>query len=447
MIITQTTGPQSGSLFPIGNSTITYEVTLVCNGQTIVETCSFNVKIEAVDVEIEVSINCPADINSVTSNQSGTIITFDQPTVTTNCANETITIAQTSGPSSGSIFPIGNSTITFDIILGCDGEMSLQNCSFAVNVVFEEEEDEECTETLTGFTLLGQFEDASYFISNNSETWTTASDIAAANGGSLASYSDATENEFVRSRIGNNIVFIGLFQAANGVLGWDSGEAFTFDFVENAPNDQASFGNMNFWSGGWSFDSEFVERRFIVEVACGPATPTLSVACPENQTVLAEDMNGIVLTYTDPLATTTCPEGSILNSQIEGPASGSLFEVGSTTTISYEIVDACNNVENCTFTVTINGPSVGSCPTEIDGFTMLGEFEGHKYFSSNESATWEKAAEVANEHGGYLVSINDANENEFIRQNISEISYIGLNDAINEGHWNGIQESHLDLVF
>ena len=426
--ITQTNGPESGTLFPVGTSAVSYDITLVCNEETYTENCNFNVAIEP--GELEFSVACPSDIVTLTNSLDGIAVAFGEPTYSTNCDPENITIAQTAGPSSSGIFPVGSTTVTYEVILVCNGQSYLESCSFEVNVELEEEE---CVEAIDGFKLLGQYENHNYFISESVATWTEASNIASMNGGALVSITDANENEFIRPLLENNIVFIGLFQNEDGTFGWDSEEPFSYDFIETPANVGDTFGNMNFWSGGWSFDSEYVERLFVMEISCGPTPPAMDVTCPLNQTIVAESLDSINVTWEDPLVSSTCPVGTILNLQVQGPISGSLFAVGTTTTISYEIADACNNVETCSFLITIDSPSTSGCVDVIDGLTLLGDFEGHKYFRSNEAASWLDAAEFAAEKGGYLVAINDANENEFIRQNISEIAFIGLNDFENEG--------------
>ena len=67
------------------------------------------------------------------------------------------------------------------------------------------------------------------------------------------------------------------------------------------------------------------------------------------------------------------------------------------------------------------------------GFTLLGEYNGHKYFISNENAKPVDAQLVAAQNGGYLAVINDQTENDFLQHNISELAYIGLTDVQVEG--------------
>ncbi len=424
--VIQVSGLPNGSNWPVGQTVeVQYEVTDVCGNSN---SCNFNVVIE--ENPLVFDLTCMDDITLTTLDPNGHIVDIDMSFVTTNCDEENVIISQATGPESGTLFPIGNSLVTYEVSLNCNGQTYTQTCNINVNV---ELEFVECTEEINGFKLLGQFNNHNYFIAENPTTWATASTIANTNGGTLLSVNSADENEFVRTLLENNIVFIGLFENESGNYVWDSGEPFTYNFIETPATEEANFANMNFWSGGWSFDSEYVERLFVMEITCGDPAPSLSINCSESQNITSENIDSIIVTWNAPIANSTCTEGEVLIEQVEGPISGSWFEVGTTTTITYKIEDACNNVEICSFTIAVSGPPSTSCPENVDGLTLLGEYEGHKYFLSNESATWLEAAEFALENGGYLVSINDEQENEFIRQNISEITLIGLNDFENEG--------------
>ena len=75
------------------------------------------------------------------------------------------------------------------------------------------------------------------------------------------------------------------------------------------------------------------------------------------------------------------------------------------------------------------------CPTDIAGYTALGEFDGSKYFISDNTSKWSAAQIAAQANGGYLASITSQEENDFVLANINEIVFIGLNDAQSEGNF------------
>ncbi|NUM54376.1 MAG: HYR domain-containing protein [Candidatus Hydrogenedentes bacterium] len=98
-----TTDFESGSSFPIGTTTVTATATDV-TGNT--STCNFTVTVR--DTEAPV-LECPADI--VTLNDvgvAGAVVEFVPPILTDNCAG----VMVVSDPPSGSLFPIGTTTVT-----------------------------------------------------------------------------------------------------------------------------------------------------------------------------------------------------------------------------------------------------------------------------------------------------------------------------------------------
>jgi len=79
--------------------------------------------------------------------------------------------------------------------------------------------------------------------------------------------------------------------------------------------------------------------------------PTIS--CPASQTVPPTSLAGAVVTYTEPVGTDNCSGAT--TTRTAGPASGSTFPIG-TTTVTYQVTDACGNTASCSFTVTVTDP-------------------------------------------------------------------------------------------
>ncbi|MEN0051262.1 MAG: acetylxylan esterase, partial [Bacteroidota bacterium] len=126
--ITQTQGLSSGSFFPIGTHIIEYEIK---NGCGISQICSF--EIEIVKEEI-LEVECPDDIFLSTTAEEK-LVEWEWPKiVANNCERGGIQIAQIRGLSSGSRFPVGISTIEFEITNKCG---LLQTCSF--DIIIEQE--------------------------------------------------------------------------------------------------------------------------------------------------------------------------------------------------------------------------------------------------------------------------------------------------------------------
>jgi len=383
----------------------------------------------------------------------------------------------------------------------------------------------QCPNSLSGYTVLGEFGNSKYFISNASAKWNTAASNAAANGGYLASITSQAENDFILNNI-NSIVFIGFNdKQTEGAFQWDNGETVSLNKFADSNSGDRDYGKMNNWNGNWGVDNEFVSRKYIVEIpcsgggsginitscpsdinltiphggnysttvnwnlptattdcaqggltitqvegdppssnfsvtnssgkiqvyeitdACGnskfcifdvtlsPAPP--EVTCPADITVTATSSAGAVVSFTPPSVVTFCSAGNFELNQ--GLPSGSLFPIG-TTQINYGSflsgpVGFCQVMANCNFSVTVNPQNGGGgCPGNISGFTTLGEYGDSKYYLSNSNAQPAAAQSTANSNGGYLAVISSAGENDFIQQNINNMSYIGLNDVASEGN-------------
>ena len=91
----------------------------------------------------------------------------------------------------------------------------------------------------------------------------------------------------------------------------------------------------------------------------------LILTCPPNLTITAAiGATDAEANWIEPNASSTCPMGTSTITQTTGPINGSILPIG-VTTISYEGMDNCNNIETCSFTVTIldGGTNTGYCNT------------------------------------------------------------------------------------
>ncbi|NET31229.1 MAG: HYR domain-containing protein [Cyanothece sp. SIO1E1] len=120
-----TATPPSGSFFPVGTTTVEVEGSDGCDGTS---TCSFTVTIN--DTEAPTIKFCPlpnVNLNN-TNDRCGAIIAFG-PTPEDNCPGASI--EQTEGLASGSLFPIGSTTVVF---VATDAASLTTECRFTVNV-------------------------------------------------------------------------------------------------------------------------------------------------------------------------------------------------------------------------------------------------------------------------------------------------------------------------
>ena len=112
-------GLPSGSTFPVGTTINTYN-----QGDTLF--CSFSITV--VDAELP-EISCPEDIIKSYDDGICQSVTFEQPTATDNCG--VISLVQTAGLSSGSVFPIGTNLVTFE---ATDAAGNASSCTFTITI-------------------------------------------------------------------------------------------------------------------------------------------------------------------------------------------------------------------------------------------------------------------------------------------------------------------------
>ena len=120
----QTAGMASGSTFPVGTTTNTFKVTDAAGNTA---SCSFTVTVTDAEEPI---ITCPADI-AVDNDLGvcGAFVTFNAPAVDDNCS--VASTIQTTGMASGSTFPVGTTTNTFQVT---DASGNSAECSFTVTI-------------------------------------------------------------------------------------------------------------------------------------------------------------------------------------------------------------------------------------------------------------------------------------------------------------------------
>lgn len=116
-------GVPSGSVFPVGNTTLTYSAT-DAHGNTGQATQLVTVIDNTPPV-----ISCPANITLEPTCPSGAIATYTTPTATDNCAVQSVN--RTAGGASGTVFPIGTTTVTYT---ATDIYGNSASCSFTVTV-------------------------------------------------------------------------------------------------------------------------------------------------------------------------------------------------------------------------------------------------------------------------------------------------------------------------
>ncbi|TBW25792.1 HYR domain-containing protein, partial [Gramella sp. KN1008] len=119
-----TEGLDSGSEFPVGETTVTYTVT-----DTSGNTASSSFTVTVIDNEAP-AISCPENIEMTVENgTTSVVIEYAAITTTDNC--EGTTVALTEGLASGEEFPIGTTTVTYT---ATDAAGNSTSCTFTVTI-------------------------------------------------------------------------------------------------------------------------------------------------------------------------------------------------------------------------------------------------------------------------------------------------------------------------
>jgi len=138
----QTAGLPSGSTFPVGTTTNTFEVTDTSGNKT---SCSFMVTVN--DVEDPV-ISCPSSQTLEPTCPSGAVATWTPPVGTDNCPGAVTT---RSGPAPGSVFPIGMTTTVAYTVNDAHGHSA--SCNFTVTVKTVNQTIEDLKTSITNSSL------------------------------------------------------------------------------------------------------------------------------------------------------------------------------------------------------------------------------------------------------------------------------------------------------
>jgi hypothetical protein len=295
---TRTAGLSSGSSFPRGVNTVTYQVTDL-GGQT--AQCSFTISV--LDT-ISPTISCPGNITTnVSSGSCGQNVSYITPTRADNCFGSTL--ARIAGPSSGSNFPAGVTPVTYRVT---DASGNTSQCTFSVTVV------ENVAPTIT--------------CPSNVVTGTNAG--CTATGVSLGT----------------------------PVTGDNCGVA---SVTNNAPAALPLGPTSVTWTVADGNGNTATCAQSVIIIDNTP--PTL--ACPANISVNATAGTcGKAVTYVAPVGTDNC--SGVTTARTAGLASGSTFPVG-VSAVTYTATDAAGNSTSCSFTVTVvdNIPPALACPSNI----------------------------------------------------------------------------------
>lgn len=441
--VIQTAGLPSGSIFTVGPHTIGYEATDTCNNFHL---CSFPIMVTS-ETPSEITMQCPDDIIvAAPAGEDRAIVTWDDATATTTCLSSDLNIKQVGGQYAGATFVIGGHTIGYQATDLCG---NISTCSFLVTV---QNAAGTCPNSILAFTKIGEEDGHGYYLSHNPMTWQQAKTLATSSGGYIASVNSQEENDYIQENI-PEMAFIGLNDiGTEGDLVWDNGDELDFTNYNdictwcNENDDDNDYTVMTPWDGTWVFEGVWTQRKFVLEMNCD-APSQITLNCPNDINITTMTSEGVA-SWDLPVATTTCmTSDDVTLTQLSGLPSGSLFSVG-TTTVTYQATDECSNTVSCNFDITIQA-STASCGP-IDDFDLLGTYNGHGYYLSDDNERWEVAKLLAEDNGGYLATMNDSTENEFLRSVLGQnMAFIGFNDAAVEEdfEWANQDASSIDFSY
>jgi len=428
--ISQTSGPENFSKLTPGEYIIEYEARDQCGN---IDSCSFQISILETQDTTNLIISCPNDqILETSSDSISVLLDWTDPVASSNCPEGNIFIKQTAGNFKFDIVGPGNYPITYEITDDCG---NVEICSFVINVIPEQlpdtngitlkclediivkipvdqdsvavswtlpaaetnctipgDENNCSTEALSGYTFLGKYAGNLYFKSNNPLSFPLALAEAEREGGHLVKIDSPEENEFIRQNLGSDLCLIGLNdQVAEGLFQWTDGTSPEYlNFKDGLNNDlENNYGVINFWNGEWELTTDYIYKKYILEIPCSPVEEPAAITLVQNH----------------------------------GPASGSNFSPG-TTLIAYTVKDACGNLDSCTFKVIVdqeiptNEPPAVLISTPLD--TVNSDFAVQISFS--EAVDSLKGSDLIISNGSWY---------DFFRQSDSSFSIII--SPLNEG--------------
>ncbi|MDZ7876603.1 MAG: HYR domain-containing protein [Saprospiraceae bacterium] len=307
--VTLTSNFQTGTIFPAGNTVITYTAKDAKNNTS---TCNFTINVAATnpcagDVTVPTLV-CPANIVLNTTSNAATA-TWTVPTATDNCGTPSVNATHTPNQ----MFQVGVTTVTY---AASDANGNRTTCSFTVTV------NNPCFSDTTRPVFLN---------CPANQTLTTAT------GSTTATWTAPTATD--------NCTLAGI------TSNYASGNTFAVGetpVIYTATDNSGNKENCTFI---------ITVNTATVDPCATDTTAPVLAACPANQTLSTTNSACKVATWTAPIAADNCSTATVISTR----ASGFCFPVG-TTTVTYTAIDANLNTSTCSFTVTVT--NIDACATD-----------------------------------------------------------------------------------
>lgn len=366
---TQIAGLASGSVFPVGTTTNTFKVTDAAGLST---TCSFTVTVK--DVETP-SVTCPSNVSvNNDAGACGAVVNYIAPIGTDNCAG--VTTTQIAGLASGSLFPVGNTTNTFEVV---DAAGNKTSCSFTVTVADAE------LPTISAVNITVNADNGACAATNVNLGTPTAGDNCGVSGTSndgLASYPVGTttvnwtvtdihgntnsttqtvtvvDNQNPTISIGN--VTVNADNGACAATNVNLGTPTTGDNcgVQSTSNDGTASYPVGTTTVNWTVTDIHGNTGTTTQTVTVIDNQNPTIACPADVTVNAD--NGSCAATNVSLGTPTTDD----NCGVQGTSNNGLssYPVG-TTAVTWTVTDIHGNSATCTQNVTVvdNQAPIVSC--------------------------------------------------------------------------------------
>jgi CubicO group peptidase (beta-lactamase class C family) len=300
--------PPSGSLFPVGTTTVTCTATDDCTNRS---SCTFRVTVNR--DATPPTLQCPSNILVWSCDANGVAVNYPAPMVNDNSGAAPIVVCQ---PPPGSVFPHGVTIVTCRVTDACSNSNS---CTFQVRVVRDS----------TPPTIVCPTNRIRY----TCET---------AGGPAIYPPPEASDNEDPDPEVVCTPPF-----GSPLPLGTNTMTCVVTDRC----------GNTNACS-------------FTIDMRIDTIPPVIT--CPDNRVLPTCDPRGVVVTWPELEVT----DNFISNPQYScTPKSGSVFPIGMTT-VTCEARDSCGNTSTCSFKVTVV-PDVEIPGTDTNGDGLSDIWQTH----------------------------------------------------------------------
>jgi len=357
----------SGQSFSVGVHTITATAT------NAVGSSSVNFTINVIDNQAPL-ITAPANISVIATSSQGAVVNYVAPVGTDNCSATTV---MTAGYTSGSVFPIGVTTVTYKVtdasgntdsasftvtvsglapVIVAPANLNLgafPNCSAVANFATTETTGipaSTITYTENGLPIVSG---ATLSVGVHTITATATNAVGSSSATFTIRVLDTTAPQFIGL---NNPVVNTDENACSAIVNIATPNVIdncTVISIVRTRSDQLPLSAaypLGVTTINWSARDASNNTTYIRQTITVVDNQAPTITCPSNVVVNATSVAGAIVNYAAPVGTDNC---SATTAMTAGFASGSTFPIG-VTTVTYKVTDASGNSAECSFTVTVN---------------------------------------------------------------------------------------------